>query len=106
GVVIEARVDPGLGAVCTVLVQEGTLALGEHMVAGVGYGRIRALHDTFGKQVSAAGPSTPVLVSGLSELPGAGDRFYEVDDLDEARGIAGERALIARQLDLAVKNKV
>ena len=106
GVVIESRVDAGLGPVCTVLVQNGTLDVQDVLVSGAGYGRIRALMGSDGKQVRQAGPSTPVLVSGLSELPGAAERFYEVDDFDRARRIAEERSDLDRRMELANYNKV
>src|SRR5438045_2209490 len=92
GAVIEAKVDPGLGPVATVLVQDGTLHVGDVMLSGPGYGRIRQLLNDMGKPVKEAGPSTPVIVSGLSELPGAGDKFFVVEDFERARSIATERA--------------
>ena len=106
GVVIEAYVDLGLGPVCTVLVQQGTLRVGDVLLAGTGYGRIRALQTSDGKSVREVGPSTPVLVSGLSELPGAGDKFFQIDDFDRARSVAEERSDRLRRKDLASYNKV
>ena len=106
GVVIEARVDLGLGPVCTVLVQQGTLRVGDVLLAGTGYGRIRALMTSDGKSVKQVGPSTPVVVSGLSELPAAGDKFFQIDDFDRARSVAEERADTLRRKDLANYNKV
>jgi translation initiation factor IF-2 len=101
GTVIEARRDEGLGPVATVLVQDGTLKVGDIVLCGPGYGRIRALVNDRNEQIKEAGPSTPVLVSGLSDVPGAGDKFYRVDDMDQARAIAEERATLARQGQLA-----
>jgi translation initiation factor IF-2 len=106
GTVIEARMDPGLGAVATVLVQDGTLKVGDIILSGPGYGRIRGLYNDRGKMVTEAGPSSPVIVSGLDELPASGDRFYVVDDIDRARAIAEERAIHSRQAQLASANKV
>src|SRR5207302_3855623 len=97
GAVIESRVDPGLGAVATVLVQDGTLKVGDVMLSGPGYGRIRQLLNDQMKPIREAGPSTPVIVSGLNELPSAGDKFYVIADTDRARSIAGERVTLARQ---------
>ena len=106
GTVIEARMDPGLGSVATVLVQDGTLKVGDIILSGPGYGRIRSLLNDRGQMIEEAGPSTPVIVSGLDELPASGDRFYVVDDIDRARAIAEERAIQARQNQLASANKV
>lgn len=101
GTVIEARRDEGLGPVATVLVQEGTLKVGAYVLCGPGYGRVRSLLDDRGVMVQEAGPSTPVIVSGLSDLPSAGDVLIEVSDLEEARAIAEERATRLRQKQLA-----
>ncbi|MGF1634358.1 MAG: translation initiation factor IF-2 [Phycisphaerae bacterium] len=106
GVVIEARRDEGMGPVGTVLVQEGTLKVGDVILAGTGFGRIRSLIDSAGGRIKEAGPSTPVLVSGLSEVPTAGDKAYAVNDMDRARGIAEDRVMSGRQKDLASQNKV
>ncbi len=106
GSVIESRVDPGLGSVATVLVQDGTLKVGDVLLSGPGYGRIRSLLDDNGKPIQEAGPSTPVIVSGLDQLPDAGDKFFVVENIDRARSIAEERATLARQNQLAGQNKV
>jgi translation initiation factor IF-2 len=106
GAVIESRVDPGLGPVATVLVQDGTLRVGDSVLSGPGYGRIRTLLNDRGEMITEAGPSTPVIVSGLSELPDAGDKFYVVPDFDRARSIAEERSLLSRQKQLAGKTQV
>jgi translation initiation factor IF-2 len=106
GSVIEANVDPGLGSVATVLVQDGTLKVGDVLLSGPGFGRIRSLLNDQGKSISEAGPSTPVIVSGLNNLPGAGDKFYVVDDIEQARAIAEERATMARQSQLAQLTRV
>ncbi len=106
GAVIEARVDAGLGPVATVLVQDGTLRVGDVILSGPGYGRIRSLLNDLGQNIEEAGPSTPVIVSGLAVIPGAGDNFYVVDDFDRARSIAEERALLSRHKQLAGKTQV
>jgi translation initiation factor IF-2 len=106
GVVIESRMEEGLGAVATVLVQDGTLRVGDVGLAGSGYGRIRSLLNDRGEQIQEATASTPVIVSGLSQPPLAGDKFYAMDDFDQARAIAEERAGIARQTHLAGQDRV
>jgi translation initiation factor IF-2 len=106
GTVIESRMDEGLGSIATVLVQNGTLNVGDIILSGPGYGRIRSLLNDRGQTIESAPPSTPVIVSGLDELPAAGDKFFVVDDLDRARSIAEERATHARQAQLAAANKV
>ncbi len=106
GSVIEARVDEGLGVVATVLVQDGTLKVGDIVLSGVGYGRVRSLVNDRGEMIAEAGPSTPVILSGLNELPNAGDKFYVVSSVDQARDIAEERKTQARQKDLANQSKV
>ena len=105
GTTIESSVNPGLGPVATVLVQDGTLHLGDVMLCGPGYGRIRTLLNDRGESISEAGPSTPVVVAGLSESPLAGDRFFAVDDFDRARSIAEERSTHLRQTQLALRNQ-
>jgi translation initiation factor IF-2 len=106
GTVIEARVDPGLGSVATVLVQDGTLHVGDVILAGRGYGRIRSVLNDRGEQIDAATPSTPVIVSGLSELPMAGDKVYQIPDLEQARLIAEERSMLSRQRQLVSQNRI
>ncbi len=106
GRVIEARVAQGLGPVATVLVQQGTLKVGDVILAGVGWGRVRSLQKANGQNVKVAGPSMPVLVSGFNEVPSAGNAFYVMSDLDEAVAVAEERRDEQRQEELANKNKV
>ncbi len=105
GFVIEAEMDPGRGAVARLLVLDGTLKVGDILLAGGGYGRVRQMVDSHGKQLTAAGPSTPVEVSGLDELPEAGDRFYIVEELDEAREVAHDRRDSTRMKALAASPK-
>lgn len=97
GVVIESRVDRGRGAVMTVLVQQGTLRKGDIILAGVEFGRIRALFDETGKSVESAGPSIPVEVLGLSGVPQAGDDFIIVPDEKRAREVTSFRLAKIRE---------
>ena len=105
GSVIEARMDEGLGPIATVLVQAGTLRVGDVMLAGGGYGRVRNILNDRGGVVAEATASMPVIVSGMSSLPAAGDRFYIVDDIDHARSVAEERQAKVRQAQLAGQNR-
>ncbi|HTM64673.1 MAG TPA: translation initiation factor IF-2 [Gammaproteobacteria bacterium] len=101
GVVIESRLDRGRGAVMTVLVQQGTLQKGDIILAGLDYGRIRAMFDEAGKPVTSAGPSIPVEILGLSGVPQAGDDFIVVPDEKRAREVAAFRQVKAREAKLA-----
>ncbi len=96
GYVIEANLDKGRGPVATVLVHRGTLRVGDTLVAGTAYGRVRALIDPKGKNVKSALPSDPVEIVGLSSVPAAGDEFAVFEDEREARNLAEERALKQR----------
>ncbi|MCY6958254.1 translation initiation factor IF-2 [Clostridium brassicae] len=91
GTVIEAKLDKGRGPVATLLVQNGTLNTGDSIIVGSTYGRIRAMFDDKGKKIKSAGPSIPVEVLGLSEVPDAGDRFNVVKDEKTARNMAEKR---------------
>ena len=91
GTVIEAKLDKGRGAVASLLVQNGTLKVGDSILVGSTYGRIRAMFDDTGKKIKSAGPSIPVEVLGLSEVPEAGDRFNQVKDEKTARNMAEAR---------------
>ncbi|MBK8326659.1 MAG: translation initiation factor IF-2 [Moraxellaceae bacterium] len=97
GVVIEARIDKGRGAVASVLVQKGTLRTGDLVLAGQYYGRVRAMTDENGQLTKSAGPSIPVEILGLPEAPNAGDEFMVVDDERKAREVAEFRATKERQ---------
>jgi translation initiation factor IF-2 len=92
GTVIESKLDPGRGAVVTVLVQRGTLKIGDAIVAGAHWGRIRAMSDYTGKRVKTAGPSDPVEVLGFDTVPEAGEFAHVVENDRKARALAGERA--------------
>ena len=101
GVVLEAKLDRGRGAVATVLAQQGTLKVGDSFIAGQVFGRVRAMFDALGKPVSAAGPSTPVEVLGLQGVPHAGDQIQVVGDPTQAQHIANQRQMQARQAAIA-----
>ena len=91
GTVIEAEVEKSRGTIATLLVQNGTLEAGDIVVAGKAYGRLKAISDFKGKPVKKAGPSMPVAVMGLNEVPAAGDVFQVVDTEREARALVGQR---------------
>ena len=91
GTVIEAKLDKGRGPVATVLVQNGTLHTGDSIIAGTAVGRVRAMTDDDGRKIKSAGPSVPVEIIGLAEVPGAGDIFYAVDDEKMARQLVEQR---------------
>jgi translation initiation factor IF-2 len=91
GAVVEARLDKGRGPVATLLVQNGTLKQGDVIIAGTAVGRVRAMTDYRGKRLKAAGPSVPVEITGMAEVPGAGDDFYAVADERMARMLAEQR---------------
>ncbi|CAB5711119.1 Translation initiation factor IF-2 [Delftia tsuruhatensis] len=101
GIVIEAQLDKGRGPVATVLVQSGTLKVGDVVLAGQTYGRVRAMLDEDGKQTKSAGPSIPVEIQGLSDVPQAGDDFMVLQDERRAREIATYRAGKFRNTKLA-----
>lgn len=105
GVAIEAKLDRGRGAVATVLIQSGTLHVGDAIVAGTAYGRVRAMVDENGVTVTEAGPSRPVQVQGLSSVPGAGDTFLVTDEDRTARQIAEKREAVERNAMLAKSRK-
>ena len=102
GTVIEAHLDKGRGPVATVLVQKGTLEVGDALVSGTTFCRIRAMQDENGAAVDIAGPSKPVVILGWSAVPSSGDDFREVEDEREARHVAEEREARARAAELVV----
>ena len=106
GVAIEANLDRGRGAVATVLVQSGTLRVGDSIVAGVAHGRVRAMLDEHGDNLQEAGPSRPVLVTGLAAVPRAGDTFIVVPDDRTARQIAEQREADDRRASLIRARKL
>lgn len=105
GVAIEANLDKGRGAVATVLVQSGTLHVGDAIVAGTAHGRVRAMFDEHGNAVTEAGPARPVLVLGLASVPSAGDTFLVAPDERTARQIAEKREAAERAALLAKRRK-
>lgn len=106
GTVIEARLDKGKGPVASLLVQNGTLKVGESIIVGNTYGRIRAMLDDKGNKIKSAGPSIPVEVSGLSDVPSAGDRFYVVKNEKSAREMAETRQQKLREQQLKSSKNV
>jgi translation initiation factor IF-2 len=100
GAVLEARKEVGRGVVATVLVQNGTLRVGDSFVTGATWGRVRAMADDLGERASEAGPSTPVEVTGFQDVPEAGDLLQVVEDESKARGIAEHRAMEQRRRTL------
>src|SRR6266536_1831871 len=100
GTVLEATLDPGKGAVATILVRTGTLHVGDAFICGRFYGRVRAMYDERGKAVEAAPPSTPVQVLGFEGVPEAGDSFLGMADTNEARDIAQKRQRLEREATL------
>jgi translation initiation factor IF-2 len=106
GTCLEASLSEGRGVVATVLVQDGTLKVGDVMVCGDGYGRVRALFDDKGRSIPAAGPSTPVEVSGLDEVPTAGEKFAVIDDITRAREAAEARRSRARGAALGERQAI
>jgi len=106
GVVLEAKLDRGRGPVATVLVQNGTLRTSDNFVVGNVYGKVRAMFDDRGNQLTEAPPSTPVEILGMEGLPQAGDQFLVVADRDKARGISYYREQKAREATLAKSSRV
>ncbi len=99
GTVVEARLDKGRGPIATFLVQNGTLRVGDCIVAGVSYGRVRQLRDDMGRHLTEAGPSTPVEIAGLQEVPVAGDKFMAFESEKMAREIAAKRKIAKENND-------
>ena len=106
GVVIEARLDKNKGPIATMLVQRGTLDVGDEIVVGSSIGRIRVMTDDKGKKVKKAGPSTPVEILGLTDVPQAGDTFYEVKDEKTAKHLIERRKRQAREQAINANSKV
>ena len=106
GVVIEARLDKAKGPIASVLVQRGSLDVGDTVVVGTSIGRIRAMKDDKGKRVKSAGPSTPVEIMGLTKVPEAGETFYEVKDEKMAKHLIERRERKAREDAMNAYNKV
>ena len=106
GTVVEAQLDKGRGYVSTILVQAGTLKIGDYMLAGKNHGKIRAMFDERGNSIKVAGPSTPVSVLGLDGAPTAGDKFNVYEDEREAKQIATKRAQLAREQSVRTQKHI
>ena len=105
GVVLEAKLDKGRGAVATALVQQGTLRTGDPFIVGQFYGKVRAMFSDRGEAVSEAAPATPVEILGLQGVPQAGDTFQVVADVERAQDIANQRQMLARQAAMVKTTK-
>ncbi|MCY3004135.1 MAG: translation initiation factor IF-2 [Planctomycetota bacterium] len=105
GLVLEAEVEGGLGRVAHLIVKDGTLNTGDVILAGEGFGRVRMILNDRGQKIDTAGPSMPVRVTGLDELPSVGDSFYVVAKLDMAREVAEERRKKNRQMSMAERKQ-
>lgn len=106
GSIIEASLDKGRGYVATVMVQNGTLRVGDIMLAGANYGRAKAMFDDIGKKIDEVGPSTPVLVLGLDGAPQAGEKFHVMESDREARELALKRSQIIREQTIRTKKHI
>ena len=106
GTIVEAFLDKGRGYVSTILVQGGTLKIGDYVLAGQHSGKVKAMHDERGKKVSQAGPSTPVSILGLTGAPQAGDKFNVFDDEREAKDIAGRRTQLQREQSVRTQRHI
>jgi translation initiation factor IF-2 len=106
GTVVEAQLDKGRGYVTTILVQAGTLKIGDYMLAGKNHGKIKAMYDERGQNVMEAGPSTPVSILGLDGAPTAGDKFSVYDDEREAKQVAAKRTQLQREQSVRTQKHI
>lgn len=106
GTVVEAFLDKGRGYVSTILVQAGTLKIGDYVLAGTCSGKVKAMHDERGKVVRSAGPSTPISILGLDGAPQAGDKFNVMDDEKEAKQIAAKRSQLQREQSVRTQRHI
>ncbi len=106
GWVVEAKMSPHLGPVATLLIKEGQLGKSDVVLAGGAFGRIKSLKDSFGRKIKTASSSMPVEITGLSDVPQAGDRFYILDDINRAKAAAEENQVLARENSLAKRTQV
>jgi translation initiation factor IF-2 len=106
GTVVEALLDKGRGYVSTILVQEGTLKIGDYMLAGKHSGKVKAMFDERGKKMKKAGPSTPVSILGLDGAPQAGDKFHVFEDEKEAKQIATKRSQLQREQSVRTQRHI
>lgn len=106
GTVVEAFLDKGKGYVSTILVQAGTLKIGDYVLAGTTSGKVKAMQDERGKNVSEVGPSRPISILGLDSAPQAGDKFYVLDDEREAKQIASRRSQLQREQSVRTQRHI
>ncbi len=106
GWVVEAKISPNKGPVVTLLIKEGKLKKGDIILAGTSYGRIRTLRDSFGKSIALATSAMPVEISGLNDVPMAGDKFYCLDDINRAKTAAEEKQVSDRKAALGIRSSV
>ncbi|MER3316949.1 MAG: translation initiation factor IF-2 [Allomuricauda sp.] len=106
GTVVEAFLDKGRGYVATILVQTGTLNIGDYVLAGTCSGKVKAMHDERGKNVESAGPATPISILGLDGAPQAGDRFHVLEDEREAKQIAAKRSQLQREQSVRTQRHI
>lgn len=101
GICLEGFRDEGRGPMAWSIVQQGTLRIGDNILCGPAFGRVRAMYNDKDEELTEAGPSTPIRIAGLNEVPGAGDRLFKMDEIDDARAVAEDRQLEGRQEALA-----
>ena len=101
GTVIEAQQSKGEGSIARLIINDGTLRRGDIFLCGTAFGRIRTIKGPTGRTITEAGPSMPVEITGLNQLPKAGDKFYVVESLDKAKEIAGKRSMLVREREIA-----
>ena len=106
GWVVEAKISPNKGPVATLLIKEGKLKKGDIILAGTGYGRIRTLKDSFGRSINSATSAMPVEISGLNDVPLAGDKFYCLEDINRAKAAADEKKTSDRKAALGIRSVV
>jgi len=106
GTVVEAFLDKGRGYVATILVQTGTLKIGDYVLAGTCSGKVKAMHDERGHNIDKAGPSTPISILGLDGAPQAGDRFHVLEDEREAKQIAAKRSQLQREQSVRTQRHI
>lgn len=106
GTVVEAFLDKGRGYVATILVQTGTLNIGDYVLAGTCSGKVKAMHDERGNNIESAGPSTPISILGLDGAPQAGDRFHVLEDEREAKQIAAKRSQLQREQSVRTQRHI
>jgi len=106
GWVVEAKMSAQRGPVATVLIKEGRLCKGDVVLAGGTFGKVKALRDSFGKSIKLATSSMPVEITGLSDVPQAGDKFYCLDDINNAKAVAEENQMLSRENSLAKRTQV